>query len=259
MKSQFVRQRVLPGVATVKPTRVALAESDQSTLAGVEFEELLSVGSGKPGLSRRWTAAVLAVMAGVVCMGLGGRAVLGAPDSNRNADPVAVAAGGSTSDPGAPASAQTSESPEAAPASIPADPERLPLGFAIEPLPTSSRGGIQRIVVVGFVGRRQSVLLRVVEPDGTVAAATTAASRAGARSATTVPALWAFQAVLDIPPGARGSGPDSSVLEVRWTPEAGAEVLCSIPLPGTWPAFAAGAEAAAVAASEPLTTMARCS
>jgi hypothetical protein len=135
----------------------------------------------------------------------------------------------------------------------------LPLGFAIEALPTSRTGDIQRIAVVGFVGRQQNILLRVVEPDGTVVASTTVGSRAAAKSPSAIPAIWAFEGVLDVPSRDRGAGPESTVLEIRWTPESSAEVTCVIPLPSAWPAFGAAGAAAASAASEPISVLARCS
>jgi hypothetical protein len=231
---------------------------DEPALPGVEFEELLSIGSAKPGLSRRWTAAVLAVMAGVVCLGLGGRAVLGAPESNRNADPIAVAAGRAAVAPDATAETNGHPLPVAAQTSGP-NPVRLPLGFAVEALPTSRRGDVQRVVVVGFVAQRQTISLRIIEPDGTVVSSTAIEAGAAGTSSTATGVRWAFQGILEVPPGDRGAGPDSAVLEILWASESGGDVTCAIALPSSWPAFEAAGTAAATVASRPIATMARCS
>jgi hypothetical protein len=240
MKSQFVQQGVLPGIVMTAPSGSARAEQQARPIPGVEFEELLHVGSSSPGLPKRWSAAFLAIMAGIVCLGFGGR-WLGGPDSGRNADPFAVgavrptdntdSAMGSTK-PGLIDSTPASRAPSTG-SDSPQVPARLPLGFAIA---VSARPGARtarRIVVVGFVPRLETIRVRILDPDGSVLASAVVESRS-ANGAKVGDGLWAFEANLDFVLSDRTAGPDGPELEIRWTDDVdvaiGADTLSVIPL-----------------------------
>jgi len=199
--------------------------ADARPLPGIEFEELIGSPAAPRPRAPRWTTLVLAVGAAAATMGLGGR-LLGGPESGRNADGLAVASIAAES-PADLATTAPGPSKQASPASA-----RLPLGFAITQAVAPGPSGNRRLIVVGFVTRQQPISVRLVNPDGSIAAGVIVESRAVDLGDPSAATLWAFEAVLDVPPVARSGGPESRALEVWWTSEVGVSVICSLPLAG---------------------------
>jgi hypothetical protein len=190
---------------------------------GAETQDLI-VGAGSfGGGQRRWGALALAVMAGIACLGFGGRwSELGGPDRA----PHGGAAVASVAPPGgAWPSAASMPTKERAPivASAGGLLTGLPVGFAVART-SPATGALSALVVVGFVAGRQTVAIRLLDRDGAVLARRSIAG--GSTKAAT--ALWGFQAPFDVPRGTRLAGPDDKQIEVRWTDASGAATLCSV-------------------------------
>jgi hypothetical protein len=167
---------------------------------------------------RRWGAVALAVMAGIACLGLGGRwSELGR--SARTADGVAVLGGGASSG----VALRPTEQRIPVVAWSGGSRIELPVGFAIADEPRPS-GGVRRVVVVGFVPGQQTVVIRLMDRDGAMVASQSIVGGSAKARMT----LWSFQTPFEVPSGTRASGPDDNQIEVRWTDAAGAATTCTV-------------------------------
>jgi hypothetical protein len=205
---------------------IAASETNDRPLPGVEFEELVGAASADAGRVSRWQVILLALTAGVLCLGFGGRWI-GGSTSGRNADPVTVAV--------------TSGRPTAVPIETPAGSRpmgvstralspHLPIGFSVAYPGSASTSADRRLAVAGFVTRRETIRLRILDPDGSMVAAAAVGSRLVSVGVDTAVSLWAFEAIVTLRMPTRLSGPDADELEVRWTSDSGSGVVCLIPL-----------------------------
>jgi hypothetical protein len=199
--------------------------ADGRPLPGVEFEELIGSPAAPRPRAPRWTTAVLAVGAAAATMGLGGHLLVG-PESGRNADGIAAASRAAGS-----RAVLASAAPERSQA-LPSEGARLPLGFAVTEAAPVGPAGNDRLIVLGFVTRQEPVSVRLLDPDGSIAADVVVESRSVDLGQPSGGALWAFEAVLEVPPAARFGGPEGRALEVWWTSDPGVTAVCSVPLAG---------------------------
>jgi len=203
------------------PTSRASVElyADVRPLPGIEFEELIGSPAAPRPRAPRWTVVVLALGAAAATMGLGGRLVGGS--LGRNVDDRVAASPFSPS-----------PAPAASPARVvvepPAEPVGLPFGFAAG-MVTSGPAGQRPLLVVGFVGRRQWISLRLIEPDGAILASAHVETRPPAPGPN-APGLQSFQAAVEVPGAARRGGPDSLALEISWSDDAGIGTVCTMPV-----------------------------
>jgi hypothetical protein len=197
--------------------------ADARPLAGVEFEELIGSPAAPRPRAPRWTIVVLAVGAAVATMGLGGRLV-GGPESGRNTDGIPAASVAAASQ------AILSSSTSVVAREARTDVAHLPLGFAVTQAAAPRPFGNGRLIVLGFVTRQQPVWVRLIDPDGSVTAEVTVESRPVDLGNPSAGALWAFEAVIEVPPALRSGGPETRALELWWTSEAGVTAICAIPL-----------------------------
>lgn len=219
--------------------------ADARPVPGVEFEELIGSPAAPRQRAPRWTMVVLAVGAAAATMGLGGR-LLGGPESRRNADGVAAASADPRSS-AIPVHATPGRSTVGP--SVGAD---LPLGFAVTQAAIQGPSGNGRLIVLGFMPRQEPVSVRLREPDGSIAASVVVQSRPVDLHERAGGALWAFEAVLEVPPTMRLGGPEGRLLEVWWMSEPGVTTICAIPLAGP------GARHGAAMPMLPLPLYARC-
>jgi hypothetical protein len=216
-----------PGVYPTAPGMGAFAASGTSDrpLPGVEFEELIGAAPADSRRVSRWQIMLLAVTTGVLCLGFGGRWI-GGSTSGRDAEPVAVSSARPTAVP-----VETpAESSWPVSVSAQALPRHLPLGFSVAYPGSASTSAHRGLAVAGFVTRRETIRLRILDPDGSVVAAAAVGSRLVTAGVDTAVSLWAFEAIVTLRTPVRSSGPDADQLEIRWAAEDGSGVVCLIPL-----------------------------
>jgi hypothetical protein len=219
--------------------------ADARPVPGIEFEELVGSRAAPRQRAPRWTMVVLAVGAAAATMGLGGR-LLGGPESRRDADGIAVA----SADPGSsaiPVHATPGRSTVG-----PSEGADLPLGFAVTQAAIQGPSGNGRLIILGFVPRQEPVSVRLRDPDGSIAASLVVQSRPVDLRERAGGPLWAFEAMLEVPPTLRLGGPEGRLLEVWWVSASSVTTICAIPLAGP------GAHHGAAMAMLPLALYARC-
>jgi hypothetical protein len=199
--------------------------ADARPLPGIEFEELVGSPAAPRHRAPRWTMVVLAVGAAAATMGLGGR-LLGGSESRRDADGIAAA----SADPRS--SAILVHATPGGSSVGPSSGADLPLGFAVTQAAIDGPSRNGRLIILGFVPRQEPVSVRLRDPDGSIAASVVVQSRPVDLVERAGGALWAFEAMIEVPPTMRLGGPDGRLLEVWWVSEPGVTAICAIPLAG---------------------------